>query len=658
MKKMCYCVTAFLLLLAMNCHAQVTCTPPEKAIPSLNNSKSDGTLSVGGCYNPIDGSYRFGGAAVGNGNLTKVITAYGTDGSSGFYPAATMTSGTKTVNFNSTWATSGLHSGATITVAGAGVAGADLVTTVATYSGGSTITTVDAASTTVSNRGVWWGQDDSTAFASAMAECATVNGCTIFVPTGAYVIGTAITAPSISSIKSGSITIQCLGGRQATRLIGATGNQNPIIQSAVSGSRPIRVLGCGFESYDPNVRPNIGVKITTGIEHLISDNYFGSVYNGVWACGSFINKIEFNRFFGNLSDSIHFENCNSSGMNYNIIRDNELGGTNGYAYYDLSGGDHNRIQDNDCEGTNLSGCFYSNGTYHIFSGNRNEVDNTGGNTAWRNYRFKCLQFSSANFNNMGAGPSARWAVEFEGDGSCSSNTNTFVGNMLANGTVGCINVAASLGGFTGQNWLGNVGDNPTCWGSADALSQAFYNNQSHTQTSQGFALQGYFGLIPANSATNLPQRKANVVMIPAPNGGGTTGISALNSGSAPVNRRQPSATSGAVYSPGDFILDTANGNSSGLDPHAGWVCVGNSNCTYNGSAWTGGTIMQVAASLCIIRDGTSAPASGTYSVCDRVINTSPSELGSAGSKYVVQGWICTAAGTPGTWLEQRTLTGN
>jgi hypothetical protein len=58
--------------------------------------------------------------------------------------------------------------------------------------------------------------------------------------------------------------------------------------------------------------------------------------------------------------------------------------------------------------------------------------------------------------------------------------------------------------------------------------------------------------------------------------------------------------------------------------------------------------------------GTSAPSgpSTAYSLGDFARNSAPSELGSAGSKYVVMGWICVVAGTPGTWLECRALTGN
>jgi hypothetical protein len=55
---------------------------------------------------------------------------------------------------------------------------------------------------------------------------------------------------------------------------------------------------------------------------------------------------------------------------------------------------------------------------------------------------------------------------------------------------------------------------------------------------------------------------------------------------------------------------------------------------------------------------TAAPTTGTFVVGDFVRNSTPSEAGAGGSKYVVFGWTCTAAGTPGTWLPLRCLTGN
>lgn len=55
---------------------------------------------------------------------------------------------------------------------------------------------------------------------------------------------------------------------------------------------------------------------------------------------------------------------------------------------------------------------------------------------------------------------------------------------------------------------------------------------------------------------------------------------------------------------------------------------------------------------------TAAPTTGTYARGDFIPNSAPSELGTAGSKYVIEGWKCVAAGTPGTWVQKRFLTGN
>lgn len=55
---------------------------------------------------------------------------------------------------------------------------------------------------------------------------------------------------------------------------------------------------------------------------------------------------------------------------------------------------------------------------------------------------------------------------------------------------------------------------------------------------------------------------------------------------------------------------------------------------------------------------TAPPTTQEWKQGDRLRNSTPTEQGSPGSKYVVTGWICTASGTPGTWLEMRSLTGN
>jgi len=64
------------------------------------------------------------------------------------------------------------------------------------------------------------------------------------------------------------------------------------------------------------------------------------------------------------------------------------------------------------------------------------------------------------------------------------------------------------------------------------------------------------------------------------------------------------------------------------------------------------------ALISLRNEGTAAPTTGTWKQGDFVWNTAPAEAGSASSKYVVIGWVCTVGGTPGTWLASRTLTGN
>lgn len=56
--------------------------------------------------------------------------------------------------------------------------------------------------------------------------------------------------------------------------------------------------------------------------------------------------------------------------------------------------------------------------------------------------------------------------------------------------------------------------------------------------------------------------------------------------------------------------------------------------------------------------GTAAPTTGTWAQGDFIANSNRTEAGTAGSKYVVMGWVCVAGGTPGTWVQSRTLTGN
>lgn len=55
---------------------------------------------------------------------------------------------------------------------------------------------------------------------------------------------------------------------------------------------------------------------------------------------------------------------------------------------------------------------------------------------------------------------------------------------------------------------------------------------------------------------------------------------------------------------------------------------------------------------------TAPPTGGQWVQGDMVRNSAPVEAGVVLAKYVIVGWICVATGTPGTWLQMRTLTGN
>ena len=52
------------------------------------------------------------------------------------------------------------------------------------------------------------------------------------------------------------------------------------------------------------------------------------------------------------------------------------------------------------------------------------------------------------------------------------------------------------------------------------------------------------------------------------------------------------------------------------------------------------------------------PTSAAHIVGDTHKNMIPAEAGGGGSKYVIEGWVCTVAANPGTFLQKRTLTGN
>lgn len=67
---------------------------------------------------------------------------------------------------------------------------------------------------------------------------------------------------------------------------------------------------------------------------------------------------------------------------------------------------------------------------------------------------------------------------------------------------------------------------------------------------------------------------------------------------------------------------------------------------------------QHAEGSIVARHGamTAAPTAGTWIKGDEVDNSSPSVVTTDVADYVIVGWICTASGSPGTWVERRAFT--
>lgn len=82
-----------------------------------------------------------------------------------------------------------------------------------------------------------------------------------------------------------------------------------------------------------------------------------------------------------------------------------------------------------------------------------------------------------------------------------------------------------------------------------------------------------------------------------------------------------------------------------------------------GMVWEGGiACMREANAYNAAEDGSDAanliPTAGAWRAGKYLRNWQPVETGQAGSKYVLMGWQCVQAGTPGVWVQDRATTGN
>lgn len=149
--------------------------------------------------------------------------------------AISITSGTNTItSAYSIFSTNDV--GKNIRVGGAGVAGTELYTTIASYISATQITIAVNASTTVSAQGARWGTDNTSALKAALSAAAAsnYNSQTIFFPIGRYFFwgapdstSSTVSFPVIGYSSLGQKSIQLLGATPPTYFIDFANYQYP-----------------------------------------------------------------------------------------------------------------------------------------------------------------------------------------------------------------------------------------------------------------------------------------------------------------------------------------------------------------------------------------------------------------------------------------------
>lgn len=167
---------------------------------------------------------------------------------------ASMSSNTvtsATANFSSS------DIGKIIVIAGAGVAGAALKTTITGFTSSTQVTTSAPASASVTNKKIDWGTDDTTAIQNGINACVSGGGGTLYFPNGIYIINGSLyvagtnpnsqlyfpssdilpTRVSVKLLGESNVTMAgtYLGGQLATSGVIL---QSTLIASEVSGTNP------------------------------------------------------------------------------------------------------------------------------------------------------------------------------------------------------------------------------------------------------------------------------------------------------------------------------------------------------------------------------------------------------------------------------------
>lgn len=183
-----------------------------------------------------------------------------------------------------------------------------------------------------------------------------------------------------------------------------------------------------------------------------------------------------------------------------------------------------------------------------------------------------------------------------------------------------------------------------------------YYSFNETSATSGFDLRTFdVGAEITNNAITTSSMYASKVCVSAGTNGAATVYATGTSGQNTVTLTGPDLGKIdvgqyiTIGSAGSFTIKAWDGTTATLSGNLGST-VSAQVLTYTAPVFRKKDPIRVEMS--------AAPTTGTWALGDLVYNTSPSEQGTAGGKYVIRGWICVAAGTPGTWVQDRGLTGN
>lgn len=207
-------------------------------------------------------------ANTGTGELSRyIVTNYGAIGDGVKLTDGAITNGSATFT-SATAAFTSDAVGKSIRVAGAGPAGADLLTTISAFTNSTTVTLAASASTTVSGATFYWGTDCTAGIQAAIQAVVTANGVgTVFFPfTGKFYYLFAALVTSVDGINpncqiyipktlipTNQVLVKLLGEVSSNLVYGGNAtfeyNSGVIIESHIlgSGTAPA-VFGCSFNT--------------------------------------------------------------------------------------------------------------------------------------------------------------------------------------------------------------------------------------------------------------------------------------------------------------------------------------------------------------------------------------------------------------------------